>query len=136
ELIQNAEDAGAREVKILFDAGSTSRDAVDQEPEFTKFFQVPALCVDSDEISTLMAPALWVFSDEEINTLQAPALCVDSDENKQNIAGTPPYGAYIAMKSAPARNVYSDESSTLQASTRSVLRDESVHWRHRDKLGA
>ncbi|XP_052783676.1 sacsin-like isoform X1 [Mya arenaria] len=52
ELIQNAEDAGAREVKILFDAGSTSRDAVDQEPEFTKFFQTPALCVYNDAVFT------------------------------------------------------------------------------------
>ncbi|XP_052818384.1 sacsin-like [Mya arenaria] len=52
ELIQNAEDAGARDVSILLDAGRTNRDAGDKAPVYTKFFQAPALCVYNDAVFT------------------------------------------------------------------------------------
>ncbi|XP_052816667.1 sacsin-like [Mya arenaria] len=52
ELIQNAEDAGARDVSILLDAGRTNRDVGDMAPVYTKFFQAPALCVYNDAVFT------------------------------------------------------------------------------------
>ncbi|XP_053401276.1 sacsin-like [Mercenaria mercenaria] len=59
ELIQNAEDAGAREVKILHDnrrinqtPSEDSSDGSETTPLYTKFFKGPALCVYNDAVFT------------------------------------------------------------------------------------
>ncbi|XP_053391869.1 sacsin-like, partial [Mercenaria mercenaria] len=58
ELIQNAEDAGAREVKILHDkrrinhTPSEESDGSGTTPLYTKFFKSPALCVYNDAVFT------------------------------------------------------------------------------------
>ncbi|XP_053401269.1 sacsin-like [Mercenaria mercenaria] len=50
ELIQNAEDAGASEVKILYDGRRINCDINEETPTFTKFFKGPALCVYNNEV--------------------------------------------------------------------------------------
>ncbi|XP_053401270.1 sacsin-like [Mercenaria mercenaria] len=52
ELIQNAEDAGATEIKILSDNRKLNDDAREKTPRFTKFFKGPALCVYNDAVFT------------------------------------------------------------------------------------
>ncbi|VDI11137.1 sacsin [Mytilus galloprovincialis] len=44
EIIQNAEDAEASEMKVLFDGRSVNDGSVEEKP-FTKYFKGPALCV-------------------------------------------------------------------------------------------
>ncbi|XP_060568450.1 sacsin-like, partial [Ruditapes philippinarum] len=53
ELIQNAEDAGAREVRILHDKRRINQNTSSQcetTPIYTKFFKGPALCVYNDAV--------------------------------------------------------------------------------------
>ncbi|XP_052814231.1 sacsin-like [Mya arenaria] len=48
ELIQNADDAGARTMDILLDARRVNREDESSHAQYTKFFQAPALCVHND----------------------------------------------------------------------------------------
>ncbi|XP_060607761.1 sacsin-like [Ruditapes philippinarum] len=53
ELIQNAEDAGAKEVRILHDKRRINQNTSNQcetTPIYTKFFKGPALCVYNDAV--------------------------------------------------------------------------------------
>ncbi|KAK3583510.1 hypothetical protein CHS0354_026096 [Potamilus streckersoni] len=49
EIIQNADDAGATEVKLVYDGRRINRKCDERFP-FRKFFQAPALCVYNNEI--------------------------------------------------------------------------------------
>ncbi|KAL3892282.1 hypothetical protein ACJMK2_004501 [Sinanodonta woodiana] len=51
ELLQNAEDAGASEVKILFDQRCINTQ-VDKKSKYRKFFSGPALCFFNDAVFT------------------------------------------------------------------------------------
>ncbi|KAH3799743.1 hypothetical protein DPMN_153357 [Dreissena polymorpha] len=48
ELMQNADDAGASELKIMLESRRINRNLTDESPEYTKFFQAPALCIFND----------------------------------------------------------------------------------------
>ncbi|XP_053402672.1 sacsin-like [Mercenaria mercenaria] len=50
ELIQNAEDAEAREVKIVYDRRKINEQTSGNNLKYTKFFRGPALCIYNDAV--------------------------------------------------------------------------------------